>query len=84
LLHSSKKLAKPTNNNQQQSFYVHSNNDTNQQHHIGIPTTTITPIIDSHSRTSYASLGVTQTELNGNNAALVHSNLGDGLHGHLA
>ena len=47
------------------------------------PTHVLTPIADSQSRPSYASLCITQTELNGN-AASVHSNLGDGLHGHLA
>jgi hypothetical protein len=50
---------------------------------LDFPTTTITPITDSQSHPLYASLRVTQTELNGS-AASVHSNLGNGLHGHLA
>jgi hypothetical protein len=47
------------------------------------PITTITPIADTHTRPSYASLRIAQTELNGN-AASVHSNHGGGEHGHLA
>jgi hypothetical protein len=47
------------------------------------PTKTLPPIADTRSRPTYASLRLAQTELNGN-AASVHSNLGGGLHGHLA
>jgi hypothetical protein len=47
-------------------------------------TTTINnPIVTSHSRPSYTSLHIAQSELNGN-AASVHTNLGRCLHGHLA
>jgi hypothetical protein len=50
---------------------------------LAFPSTTLTPIADSQNRPPYASLRVTQTELNGNTAS-VHSNLGDGLRSHLA
>lgn len=51
---------------------------------MAFPTNTITSIAGSHSRPLYATpLRITHTELNGN-AASIHSNLGNGLHGHLA
>jgi hypothetical protein len=43
----------------------------------------ISPIATSQTRPTYASLCIAQSELS-SNAALVHSNLGSGLHGHLA
>jgi hypothetical protein len=46
-------------------------------------TTILTPIATSRNRPTYASIKLAQSELNGN-AASVHTNLGGGLHGHLA
>jgi hypothetical protein len=46
------------------------------------PKPILTPLADARTPPTYAKLRITQTELNGN-ATSIHSNLGDGLLGHL-
>jgi hypothetical protein len=46
-------------------------------------TAILSPIATSRTRPTYASLHKAQSELNGN-VASIHTNLGGGLHGHLA